>query len=750
MHGERSVLKNTRRKKIGTDTDKFFREGKDLTERLIEDFWTNRMGKVNKSTKKFQKNHLKRDIDQRRVEQKYKQKLNQNQKKKKSTAKAAEDAEKQAIVKKKNQEVFDDMSVEDFMKGGFELPKEEKKNKKQTGAKEEMESHKAELEKLKEQDPDFYNYLKQNDQELLEFDPEDMDDDEDEDEEMSEEEGEGRGGAVEEEEEEEEESGQIEVTLKDVNAWKKSLSEENSLRTLKKVLKAFTAAVNYSQNNTETSYKYVVNNAEVFNRLLILTLSKAPATIKHHIPLTTAGTPAESKKLKSLSQALRTHAHSLTVLLSGRHDDTTSTLILKSTEELLPYFLSYRRLLKGIVTAVVTVFCHAQNDELRLVAFDFMKNSAAKYQKSLLELTLKTSYSGFVKASRRTNVHNMPAINMQKNLLAQLFSIDPTTSYQQGFQFIRQLAIHLRSSIVNKTADSYKIIYNWQYVHSLDFWSRVLCFECDLFKEAQSKAASPLRSLIHPLVQVTLGAMRLIPTPQYFPLRFYLIRSLLRLSTYTGVYIPLLPALTEVLNSTTVNKTPKPSTLKPLDFDHNIRAGKSYLGTRVYQDSVCEQLVELIAEFFVLHCKSIAFPELSIPAVITLRRFIKRSKNVKFNKQLQKLVEKLEQNSKFVEQERSNVEFGPAQKEQVAAFLKDYDWNKTPLGAFVRVQRDVKAEKERILRESLAQEEADRKEREDKKDSDEDEDVDMSDLDQSDEQEEPNQEGEDEEESDYE
>src|SRR5699024_3420696 len=123
-------------------------------------------------------------------------------------------------------------------------------------------------------------------------------------------------------------------------------------------------------------------------------------------------------------------------------------------------------------------------------------------------------------------------------------------------------------------------------------------------------------------------------------------------------------------------------------------AGKAYIGTRVYQDGVAEQFVDLVAEFFVLHSKSIAFPELSIPAVITLRRFVKKSKNIKFNKQIQRLVEKLEQNAKLIEQQRSNVEFGPSQKEQVAAFMKDYDWKKTPLGAFVVVQREVKAEKE--------------------------------------------------------
>ena len=109
-------------------------------------------------------------------------------------------------------------------------------------------------------------------------------------------------------------------------------------------------------------------------------------------------------------------------------------------------------------------------------------------------------------------------------------------------------------------------------------------------KERAWACDAPLRPLIYPLVQVTLGALRLIPTATYFPLRFQLTRSLLRLSRTTGTFIPLAAPLYEVLNSAEMRKAPKPSTLKPLDFDTSIRVAKSYLRTRTYQDRVGEQV----------------------------------------------------------------------------------------------------------------------------------------------------------------
>ena len=141
-------------------------------------------------------------------------------------------------------------------------------------------------------------------------------------------------------------------------------------------------------------------------------------------------------------------------------------------------------------------------------------------------------------------------------------------------------------------ADAYKIVYNWQFCHSLDFWSRVLSFSCNPVKENGNQ--SQLRQLIYPLVQVTLGVIRLIPTAQFFPLRFYLIRSLIRLSQNTGVFIPIFPLLSEILISSAFTKVPKKKeNLEAFDFDHNIKCTKAYLGTRVYHEGLSEQSVVL-------------------------------------------------------------------------------------------------------------------------------------------------------------
>lgn len=57
------------------------------------------------------------------------------------------------------------------------------------------------------------------------------------------------------------------------------------------------------------------------------------------------------------------------------------------------------------------------------------------------------------------------------------------------------------------TQDAFKSVYNWQFVHAVDFWSLVLSSSCEKERIAQY-GESPLQQLLYPLIQVALGAIR--------------------------------------------------------------------------------------------------------------------------------------------------------------------------------------------------------------------------------------------------
>ena len=460
--------------------------------------------------------------------------------------------------------------------------------------------------------------------------------------------------------------------------------------------------------------------------------------------------PTDSKKFRTLTPMLKSHASSVQHLIENLSDPATLKMTLTSLLALQPYLLTFKKIIREIVKTIVGIWAeNSQSEATRISAFLVLRRLVVISDPSIRENVLRSTYQGLIRGSRGTTIHNLAGINLMKNSSAELWGlVDASVAYTSGFSFIRQLAIHLRAALKNNSNDSYKTIYNWQYIHSLDFWSRVLSTHCETLREATLGSESPLRPLIYPFVQVTLGALRLIPTAAYFPLRFQLIRALIRLSRTTSTYIPLAAPLYEVLTSAEMRKSPKPSTLKPLDFEVTIRVVKGYLRTRVYQDGVGEQVIELLSEFFALWCKSIAFPELALPVIVMLKRWLKEvspynaskansqqnsrqnkrdrgnkgkkgksnaddtaggNRNSKLNSALALLITKLEANSKWIEQRRAKVDFAPNDRAAVEAFLKEVEWTSTPLGAFVEGQRKTREERRKVLEEARRDREEERK-----------------------------------------
>ncbi|KAM5475402.1 Nucleolar Complex 2 protein [Microsporum audouinii] len=720
-----------------------------------------------KSTKKFEKNHLRDTIDRRREFSKVKQRHQIRDKKKTKNAAKLEEAARQENEMKSTSDgppdtSFANMAVDDFFAGGFEIAdvpattKSSKKQKKDVGPKtgkrkrvedkddadmqdrrgdessaagssEEsdgsdsgnLEAHKDQLEALKEKDPEFYKYLKENDAELLEFGDHGDLAEVDELSEAEEEEAPSSKKPKKPKKRDEKSDLMPDNTLKlsMVKQWQKSMLTQHSLRATRQAVLAFRIAAYVDEEDNNEDRKYTISNPDVYHQVLITALEEVPKVLNHHLPIKeTAGgkirVTLDSKKFKTLTPLIKSHISSIHQLLTTLSDAAALKLTISSIEPMLPYILPFRKLLKVLVKTVVGHWSEASNSEAtRITAFLILRKLLVIGDAGIRETVLKASYEGVVKGSRSTSVHTLPGINLMKNSAAELWGIDQNIAYTAGFTFIRQLAIHLRGSITNPTKDSYKAVYNWQYIHSLDFWSRVLAAHCDPLVEAKAGKQCALRPLIYPVVQIVLGAMRLIPTAQYFPLRFQLTRSLLRLSLSTGTYIPLSSALLEVLNSAEMKKPPKASTLKPLDFPTTIRTPKTYLRTRVYQDGVAEEVSELLSEFFTLWTKNIAFPELALPVVVMLKRWLKEissrssgNKNPKISQNFMLLIQKLEANSRWVEERRAKVTFAPRNHAEVEGFLKGVEWDTTPLGAFVKTQRVQRVERAKLLDSSRAQE----------------------------------------------
>ena len=247
-----------------------------------------------KRTKKFEHKHLKDTIQRRKDFAKLKQKKQISAKKKArregetATPTNGENGTLQSNTSPKTDK-FGEMSVDDFFSGGFDIPVEPKNAAKKsaspvTGKRKRdiegpdghnkrpepngdardqdseasAEDHQLQLEELAKKDPEFYEYLRENDAELLEFEGEegipgieDLTGSEDEDAEQSHGPP-GRKGAK---------AFENELSMSTLKKWQAAMAEKHSVRSAKELVLAFRAAAHMDEE-MNAKHKYSVSDSE--------------------------------------------------------------------------------------------------------------------------------------------------------------------------------------------------------------------------------------------------------------------------------------------------------------------------------------------------------------------------------------------------------------------------------------------------------------------------------------------------------
>ncbi|KAI9499419.1 Noc2p family-domain-containing protein [Zychaea mexicana] len=556
-----------------------------------------------------------------------------------------------------------------------------------------IKRHKKELEQLKKQDPEFFKYLQKEENALLEFDESEKEDDEDEDEnegsdeELGSEDLDGMDVDMDDENleqesdseaemdgDEDDESGLEVLTKSMLNEWIEEVETKQSVNAMKKLLVAFKSAARMSDEEKleRVSLVYRIVNPNVFNQLVVATMRNAPIIFNRVFKCGQGNkSPATATRWQYHQGMVKLYLSNLIHLMSGLTDSDMLYVAVREAEKCSAYWACYDKYAKEYLKILLNMWSNfTSSDNVRIQSFLAIRSLTtapvpkATKQSTYLDLALKNIYLTFVRNCKNTNAHTLPAINLMRNLAVQLYGIDQELSYQQAFVYIRQLAITLRNAMQTKTKESYTSVYNWQFIHCIDFWANVLAANCQ-------DESSELRPLIYPLAQVALGTIKLVPDAQYYPLRFHVLRSMTTLGVSTKVFIPLAPYMFELFESPALTKQAKPSTLKPLQWDIHLKTPQNYLRGRVFQDGVLEQLNECILNYYKGYFYHIAYPEMVIPGIVAIKRFLKKSKPSKQSKKLHDLASKLDIKSKYILTQRSKIDFSPTDQVDVDKFIKE-------------------------------------------------------------------------------
>ncbi|TFK29081.1 Noc2-domain-containing protein [Coprinopsis marcescibilis] len=559
--------------------------------------------------------------------------------------------------------------------------------------------HLFELSKLAEKDPEFFKYLQENDKELLNFKAEAMaDSDSDDDLDMDEGEDDVEMG---------EEDRVPTLTKEILQKWQKALLEHRSLRALRRLLVAFRSAAHMNEDDQVVAWS--IDSPIVYNKLVVTSLRYTPIILEHHVPYKTQANgkfkpPTQTRKLKGLQKLILSFFNNIIHLLDQLTDSDMIALALGESAKLIPYIISSRKTVKQYLKNCLDLWASGK-DNVRIAAILAVRRMASSPDEAVMDTILKSTYLTLVRSCKSTSVHTLPSINLMKNSASELFCINHGISYQHAFGYIRQLAIHLRNSTKIKTKEAYKQVYNWQFAHCIDFWSMVLAKACDTKAEAEAGKESELRPLIYPLVQVSLGAVKLVPHGRSHPFHLHILRSLLHLTRHTGTYVPLSTYLVPILAASLApTSRPKPSSLKPMDFDTTIRVPQQYVKTRVYVEGLVEEAIFLLAEWLSsspVH-GSIAFPEVTVPIVVALRKSLKASTKLGSSKDqssLKTLLERVDDSCKWIDQRRKNVSFAPGKLSEVTEWERELrsQLESAPLSKYLKVQQKSREARRRLL-----------------------------------------------------
>lgn len=130
------------------------------------------------------------------------------------------------------------------------------------------------------------------------------------------------------------------------------------------------------------------------------------------------------------------------------------------------------------------------------------------------------------------------------------------------------------------------------------------------------------------------------------------------------------------------DKKPGKMSMKPLDVSCVLRVSQSQMAESGYRDAVVDLLYDGLLDVLQAQSHSSAFPEVALPAILQIKQFIKKCPQANYTKKMKQLVDKIQENVKFVEKHREGVHFELADTQAVLALENQIKAAGTPLTSY--------------------------------------------------------------------
>lgn len=456
------------------------------------------------------------------------------------------------------------------------------------------------MKSLAKKDPDFYQFLLKNEKSLLDFEEgpdEDDDDDEDDSEDYD---GDDEEKVV--------KKKRFKVTEEFLSKLGEEIESKPNRTSIQKLVSIFDEALVQAagiESEDEPRYKISPDLFDEICNVCYLNLTpglyrmlglKPPheVTVSDKIP-----DPSKGKNWKVIKIVVRKYLVLLVRALNVITDESALCGLIRHSLNMAPFIRTFPSVIKKFLKVIIT-FWSESSEKVRVLCFLCVLRLIRSQSSEITNVVMKKMYMSYVQHTKVTTAETMNLIRFMQQSLIELYSLDQQIAYNHAFLYVKQCALVLRSAIIGGKKGNIQSVYNWPFVHSLILWQKVI---------ASLHFNELMKTLVNPVVQVSLGCIKLAPVAQYFPLRFHLVQSLTEFSANTKVFIPLLPLLTNCLEQLDYKK--KAQVEKVIDMSYILKVQKANLYGSEFRNAVVKEVHRLMLEYMDTQSSAIGFPELA-------------------------------------------------------------------------------------------------------------------------------------------
>jgi nucleolar complex protein 2 len=613
---------------------------------------------------------------------------------------------------------------------------ERKEKREKRDADKEEKEHQRDLQRLKDEDPEFYSYLEEDDPGLLQFgqmdggadlvgdeDGSDVETDED----VSDDEGMDADALQAEMDEEMSEDGDDDdeaVAEPRVDRTTRVSREEIETviknRNVTEAVNLMTSAVR--QLGIQVHEARTAPSVRKFEQpeLVKYAISQAAKLTAAQLPnLMAPGKTPSFRDMSSRQLVKRVINASVSIMTEGSSDGLLCAQLAQSMAVFVKVMHLVRGVTKVALRAVLNLCTHAE-ETTRIAAYMVVlaiaKRSAGSrslYQSAVF----KGLFLSLVRTSHKYTIHTLPVIGFLMSSVVNLYSTDMEAAYQHAYVYIRQLAVHLRSALQEQSQHNVRAVFNWQFLNALRCWGLVV---------STYHLPQQLGPLIHPVVQIATGLLDLFSSPRMFPMHLHVVEMLNHISSRSGVYIPVSTYLLRILSSpsssldASANAAANKADVADLaDLQFSMRVKKAHARSSAYKVQLWHESLFLLVEHLAAHSHTIGFPEAFWAVASTLTKLKRETKVPKIHNMISTILGHVNNTIQSIKSKRDNVNFGPSDMEAVKMFEDEMKGRNGPLVTYYNTLRQqrvaVFAAKQKSLQDRRTLESVVEKAQEDKR-----------------------------------